>query len=177
MEFYMDIFSIFLKNISNKITNEQLIPFLTKNIIEGLNVFWECNEGSLYLIDTSLKDANGNNASIYTVEEESAYIDESNNVFGWLHVHVNQSENTRTYLLKISATTLDFVILFSFDFKVDALNFNTGDVSVNNPQFKYIKIDDFEDAIARSIKRLVKTSKFNNYINPPPYVLFAKMIS
>jgi len=174
----MGIFSFSKKVVPNKITNEQLIPVLTKNIIQNLNEFWESNEGTFYYIETSSeKDMNGNNGSIYLVEEESAYIDDSNNVFGWLHVQVNQTENTKTYLLKISASTLDFEVLFAFDFKVDALNFATGDVSVNNPVFKDIAIDDFEDAKARSIKHLVNVSKFNNYTNPPPYVLFAKMIS
>jgi hypothetical protein len=167
----MGIFSIFKKHNSNEITNEKLIPILTKNIIENLIQFWHHGEGTFFEIENSSnKDEKGNGiGGMYLVEDESAFIDDDGMVYGWLHIQ-EYSDIAKTYLLKISSTTLKYKFLFVFEFIVD-------DVAVNNPKFKDINLTEYKGAIKKSIQHLVNISKFNNYRNPPPYVFFAKMIN
>ena len=104
------------------------------------------------------------------MEDESAYIDDSGTVYGWLHIHAERFDLAKTYLIKVSSASMKYQILFVFEFVVDA-------VSVNNPKFSDIKLDEYEGAIGRSIQHLVSMAKFNSYRNPPPYVFFAKMIT
>ena len=158
----MDIFS-FLKK-SNSISNEQLIPALSKTIlINACNLRDGDWDNFCKVEDSVLTHSEG---KIYFVEVDSAYIDDSELVFGWAVVVSEQS--FKICLIKVDKK--DYSIIFKFEIF-------EGNDSIHNVSFKNFNIFDNPQAKEKTISQLKIFASFNGYKNPPPYVHFAKMIS
>jgi hypothetical protein len=162
------------ENTQQKITNEDLIPVLTKNILPLLQKAWVVGEETF----THIQDAYDPNSSeddnsvMYYAEPSMAHLEADNGaVFGFIFIKLGDENLLNVYLVKYVPQTNKFTALFEFQYGF------TDDGEMRNPKFTNIKIVDLEGGLHKALTYLANQASFNNYSNPPPYVVFAKMIS
>lgn len=168
----MGLFDLFGNKKVPKITNEQLIPVLTKDVLPLLQKDWECGEENF----THIKYANiatpekGKKSVIYTAEPTLAYFDSNSGyTYGFIFTVVEDNYYDNVYLVLYDSENNNFRALFEFEYGF------CEEGELRNPKFNGIQIIDVEDGVQASLNYLKKMSFFNGYKNPPPYVMFAQM--
>ncbi len=165
----MGIFEL-LKKKQPRISEEDLLPHLTACLIPSI----EAKDGvsdTFKITATIDGTVKGEILSsiMYKIDPSLAYKD-TDGTFGWIELW-NEHEESVVYYLVLIASNLTYKTLLSLKFN-DA-KYEEGYVH----SFESVLIPSFEDGLTKTIKALIGNAEFNCYGSPPPYCVFAKMLS
>lgn len=146
------------------ITDDQLIPVLTKGIEED----WD-NETVLL---SQMKFPEKLSCRFYSIDPSRSYFDEAQERFyGWIQLmceeELDEGLGYGYYLVSFSSIAQKYKVIFSFRWQ---------DKQIASPTFAPIEIENFENGLVLSLNAIRRSALLNNYTNPPPYVFFAKLI-
>jgi hypothetical protein len=165
----MNFFNFFKKKETLK--NEDLIPFLTKEIKNSLIVDFE--EGPTNFFEINYYENENSpykeKAVGYWVENNLCYFDKANNnTYGWLMIDEDFAEKVNVYLVITRLNSNKYQVLFHFTFH---------DGQILNPTFGNVNIIDIDDGLSQCFHHIESQASFFAFENPPPFVAFAKLIS
>jgi len=161
------------KDSKPKISNEDLISVLTKDILPLLQKDWEWGEENFTWIHDGnyANTSNDDDSIIYAAEPSYSYMERSSGaVYGFIFTQIGYNDYTNVYLVRYKPSENKFRALFEFEYAFTEAS------EMRNANFKNIKITDVGGGLHKSLTYLANKASLNNYINPPPYVVFAQMI-
>jgi hypothetical protein len=165
----MNFFNFFKKKETLK--NDDLIPFLTKEIKNSLIVDFE--EGPTNFFEINYYENENSpykeKAVGYWVENNLCFLDQRNKAtYGWIMIDENFAESVKVYLVKHQLNSNNYQVLFHFTFLEE---------QVIDPTFGHVNIIDIDKGLSQCFRHIQSTASFFAFEQPPPFVAFAKLIS
>ena len=154
----------------SKFSKEDLLPHLTACLrasMEAIDVVSETFKTTASIDSTLHTD--DLSSVVYSVDPSLAYKDKDG-TYGWIQLWNEYDDSSIYYLIRISPPE-SYKTLLSL--KIDGTNYKDGYVH----SFESVIIPEFEDGLSKTINALIAFGQFNNYTKPPPYCVFAKMLS
>jgi len=162
----MGIFNFFIKKIIlsklKNVSNEELIPYLTKEVFETF-----LNDFETFL--TALE----NDKMHYFIEPSMSYYDSKKKfIYGYILLLKDTYEEDLMWelnLVKINEKSGDFQVLLSI-----SIDDETRELKA--PIFLQRKIENIDGGLDKCIQMIKNYSYFNGYKTVPPYVFFSTLI-